>query len=274
MKSIPLRTLAITGIIGSLLAVTACGSQTTPSPNAGTPSATATIEPAPVASGPVAKDGTPLTGTHGLKVKGLAENENGQYLQITISDDDPALVYNADIVTPDITAKFAAEEIADAQKFAMTFLVEEGFDSTVNDGTNYDEWMAREASNFNPVLFDALRAALVEQKDFINLRGWGLDHTGYTYHYDKDSTRILSYSITPTGVSASSNPNNPEAIVFNYTYELSTVQKNLENEIYPVTTKGNGRIGVRKDPASAGKWLISEMYTNYESFSADEYLNP
>lgn len=274
-KSITWRTLAATGILTAVFSVTACGGQPVPDsvPVQQAPSTTTTAEPAPTSTGPVAKDGTPLTGTHDLKVKGLAENEKGQYLQITISDDDPALVYDPNIVTPQISEKFTAEEITEAQKFAMTFFVEEGLDSTLNDGTNYDEWINRELSNFTPRLHSELTTALKSDVEFINLRGWGKGQK-YTYQYDKNSTRILGYILEPMGVIPSLNPVNSESMVFTYNYEVSTAQKNLAGTVFPVNTKGQGKIGVEKDPANPGKWLISEMHTKYESLAATENLNP
>lgn len=281
MKLLSLRSLTATLALSSLLAITACGgTQTAPdtvptsdAPSTSAPSATPTLENGAKPGGPVAKDGTPLTGTHGLKVKGPAENEHGQYLQITISDDDPALKYDPNIVTPQISSKFTAEEITDAQKFAMTFFVEEGLDSTLNNGSNYEEWMQRELDKFVPRVQPEIKNALNSDMEFIHLRNWGKG-LQYNFHYDKDSTRVLGYKVEPVGVIPSMNPANSESMVFVYNYEVSTVQTNLAGAIYPASLKGEGKIGVEKDPAIPAKWLISEMHTKYDAFIATENLNP
>jgi hypothetical protein len=283
MKTNSFKAVVIAGLMSSLLAVTACGAQTTPAPAESTTpvtqSASPSVEatPAPqvsTAEKPLAADGkTPLTGTHGLKVKGPAQNENGQYLQITISDDDPALVYNADIVAPQIAQKFTPEEITEAQKFAMTFLVEEGWDSTINDGKNYDEWLGRNAHNFTSIVQPELVTALNADNESIHLRNWSRGQ-GYTYAYDKDSTRYLNYDIDLMGVFPSVYPVNSESMVFTYNYELVTAQKNLAGKAFAVQTKGEGKFGVEKDPNTPGKWLISEIFSKYDTFAGAENLNP
>ena len=182
MKNVSLRTMALTGVVASLLAATACSSPTAPAPatdlvtaapsaSASAPATTAP-EPEPTASTvakPRAADGTPLTGTHGLKVKGPANNGKGDYLQITVQDNDPAITYDANVVMPEVAAKFTPEEIAEAQKFAMTFVVEEGFDSTLNDGTNADEWLGKNLDKFAPRDHSEVSAAAKGGKDFINM---------------------------------------------------------------------------------------------------------
>lgn len=284
MKNVSLRTIALTGVVASLLAVTACSAPTNPAPatdsatTAPSASAPATTTPEPettvsTAAKPRAADGTPLTGTHGLKVKGPANNGKGDYLQITVKDNDPAITYNPEVVTPQIAAKFTPEEIASAQKFAMTFVVEEGFDSTLNDGTNADEWLSRNLDKFAPKVQPEVSAAAKAGKPFINMDGWG-DGQHYTYFYDKDSTRIVSYEFPQMGVVQSSNPENADSMVFNYPYQIVAAEKNLAGKTFAALIKGTGKIGVEKDPANPGKWLITEMQTKYEVTAGTENLNP
>lgn len=284
MKSKSFKFIVTAGLMGSLLAISACGNQNTPAPAVETPapasqSASATPEPTPsptvsTLEKPLAADNkTPLYGTHGLKVKGPAENENGQYLQITISDDDPALVYNADLVTPQIAAKFTPEEIAEAQKFSMTFFVEEGLDSTLNNGTNYDEWINRNIGNFSPKVQGEAINALKSDQEFIHLRNWNKG-AKYQYFYDKDSTRYVNYDIQEMGVVPSLNEANSKSIVFAFKYEAVTAQKNLAGKVYAAQTKGEAKIGVEKDPTTPGKWLISELFTKYDVTAGTENLNP
>lgn len=284
MKNVSLRTMVLTGVVGSLLAVTACSAPAGPAPatdsaTAGTSasspaSAPATPEPTvSTATKPRAADGTPLFGTHGLKIKGPANNGKGDYLQITVQDNDPAITYNAEVVFPEVAAKFTPEEIAEAQKFAMTFVVEEGFDSTLNDGTNADEWLSRNVDKFSPKIQPELSAAAKQGKEFINMSGWG-EGQQYTYFYDKDSTRIVSYEFPQMGVKLSSNPVNAESMLFVYPYQIVAAEKNLAGKVYAALIKGTGSIGVEKDPANPGKWLITEMQTKYDVSAATENLNP
>lgn len=286
MKNVSLRTMALTGVVASLLAVTACSSPTSPAPatdsTTAAPSAsssepaTTAPEPEPTVSTvakPRAADGTPLFGTHGLKVKGPANNGKGDYLQITVQDNDPAITYNADVVMPEVASKFTPEEIAQAQKFAMTFVVEEGFDSTLNDGTNADEWLSRNVDKFSPKIRPELSAAAKQGKEFINMAGWGVGQK-YTYFYDKDSTRIVSYEFPEMGVKLSDNPINADSMVFNYPYQLVVAEQNLAGKTFAALIKGSGRIGVEKDPANPGKWLITEMQTKYDVSAGTENLNP
>lgn len=284
MKNVSLRTIVLTSVVGSLLAVTACSvpagpapatESATTGPSASSPaSAPATPEPTvSTAAKPRAADGTPLFGTHGLKIKGPANNGKGDYLQITVQDNDPAITYNAEVVFPEVAAKFTPEEIAEAQKFAMTFVVEEGFDSTLNDGTNADEWLSRNVDKFSPKIQPELSAAAKQGKEFINMSGWG-EGQQYTYFYDKDSTRIVSYEFPQMGVKLSSNPVNAESMLFVYPYQIVAAEKNLAGKVYAALIKGTGSIGVEKDPANPGKWLITEMQTKYDVSAATENLNP
>jgi hypothetical protein len=282
MKNVSLRTAALTGIVASLFAVTACSGPSTPTPatdsatTSASAAATTAPEPEPTVSTvakPRAADGTPLTGTHGLKVKGPANNGKGDYLQITVKDNDPAITYDANVVTPQIAAKFTPEEIAEAQKFAMTFVVEEGFDSTLNDGTNADEWLSRNADKFSPKIKTELAAAAKQGKEFINMSGWGVGQK-YTYFYDKDSTRIVSYEFPQMGVIESLNPVNADSMVFSYPYQLVVAEQNLGGKVFAALIKGTGKIGVEKDPANPGKWLITEMQTKYDVSAGTENLNP
>lgn len=276
--------MVLTGVVGSLLAVTACTAPAGPAPatdsattapsTSSPTSAPATPEPTvSTAAKPRAADGTPLFGTHGLKIKGPANNGKGDYLQITVQDNDPAITYNPEVVFPEVAAKFTPEEIAEAQKFAMTFVVEEGFDSTLNDGTNADEWLSRNVDKFSPKIQSELSAAAKQGKEFINMSGWGVGQK-YTYFYDKDSTRIVSYEFPQMGVKLSSNPVNAESMLFVYPYQIVAAEKNLAGKVYAALIKGTGSIGVEKDPANPGKWLITEMQTKYDVSAATENLNP
>jgi hypothetical protein len=267
------HSLFATALAGVILATSACGSgTTTPEPSASAteaPSATAaSSSSSPSASATPSPDyasGDDLKGTHGLKIKGIAENEHGQYLQITIADNDPALAYKPEIIDTTITGKFSQGQILEAQKFALTFAVEEMFDSTVNGGyESINAWAAKNESRIAPKLRQDFKNALQANKEVLNLKSWGSENAGsYTYVYDKDSTRILGYEVRPTSIV--STPDAPEAIGFKFDYDYNIVVQNIETkDIFPVHVKGKGHVFVENNE---GAWQVVGIQTQYEGFA-------
>lgn len=267
--------LAAAVLVGSLLATTAC---TANNPEPAAPAATeSTISPAapveketPAETAPA--EGADLIGTHGLAIKGLAENEHGQYLQIALPDNDPSLEYKPELVTAEVTSKFSPEKIKEAQKFAMTFTAEEMFDSTLNGGFENDKWFAKNGQKIAPELRESLVAHARANKDFVNRSSWGAENSGkYTYAYDKDSTRILGYEIRLTEVR--NTPEDLRSIGFHFDYDYNIVAQNIEtSKTFPMHVTGKGRLYVREDESNPGNWMITGFKTDYEGSAATENL--
>lgn len=259
--------VAATILTGVLLAITGCGATSNGTPaesqSPATESAIAQASPsATAAETPAETD--PLKGTHGLTIKGLAENEHGQYLQITIAPDDPALVYQPELVNPAISAAFTPEEIKEAQKFTMTFAIEEVIDSVLNGGYEKgDEWFAENKDRIDASIQPTVMEYIKANKEFIHRKSWGSDYSGkLNYVYDKDSTRIVGYGLRLTEVTQ--DPNALESIVFRADYAYNIVTEHLPNaKKFSLHVDGKLTLAAKKDPANPGKWLITGIHTNF-----------
>jgi len=255
-------------VSGLILATTACGTGneetsgvTGPAPVSESASASPSVSAAPAVTFP---DGEPVTGTHGLTVKGSAKNENGEYLQITIAKDDPALVYQPELVQPEVAAAFTPDEIAEAQKFLMTFAVEEYMDSVLNDGYDQvDEWIAANRHRISPVLLTQLKPHADANKHFVHRKNIGSDYLGkvVTAH-DKESTRIVGYGLRLTNVKQ--DPKDVSSIVFQADYGFDAVGQYIDsNEYTRIDVDGKLTLAAQKDPNNPGKWLITGIHGDY-----------
>lgn len=270
MKNTTTRnTLAAFMLAGTILATTACGagsensngvSGTSPVSESASAQPTATETPTIKFS-----DGEPVTGTHGLTVKGPAKNEHGEYLQITIAKDDPALVYNPDLVRPEVATAFSPEEIVEAQKVAMTFAVEEYMDSVINEGyQQIDEWIAANKSKFAPELLAQVKPHADANKHFVHRFAHSPEYNGkVSLAYDKDSTRIVGYGLRATAVRQ--DPKDISSMVFDAEYGFDAVGKYVDSGEYTrIDVDGTLTIAVRKDENNPGKWLITGIHGNYK----------
>lgn len=147
------RTAALLAVSG--LVLTGCGTAAEIPPATG--EATETNQP------PVAEATTAATASgveagaviNGLPTKKeLANDGKGEYIQTTVSPDDPARIYNPAIVQSSATDLFSEAEIREAQEMLVTFIYEEVYDSTIlgnpSDQANVDRWVAKHADSFAP----------------------------------------------------------------------------------------------------------------------------
>jgi len=139
----------------AMLALSACEGSVTISPSGSvTPSASETVASSPAPSATPAGDvaGSVINGIPTKKE--LAKDAKGSFIQTTISADDPAMKYNASVVDPNVAEAYSEEEVLAAQQFIVTFIAEEGLDSTLN-GTKenleiVDAWWAANKDKIDP----------------------------------------------------------------------------------------------------------------------------
>lgn len=196
------RTAALLAISG--LVITGCGTTADTSPAAG--EATETKQ-APVAEPTTAVTGSgTLAGTviNGLPTKKeIANDGKGEYIQTTISPDDPAMNYNPAIVESTATDRFSEADIREAQKMLVTFIAEEVYDSTLNGNPNdhaaIDRWFASHADLIAPEQFDIM---LNEVKNDVTMHPVmrGTHREGYELAYGPDTVHVLDRDITVTKI--------------------------------------------------------------------------
>lgn len=194
----PTRHLLGATAVGILLAATACAGPAQSTSAASTPAsekATPTTSPSP----------TKQVSATGLPIKGLANDGRGEYLQTTITDDDPAMTLDPSIVEENATSRFSMDEIASAQKFIIKFIAEEGIDSTLNGNPNdpatIDAWWAKNKDKMDPskqdVLLAGARSEDVNQNFVFRPR---FREGQYGLAYGPTRTHIVNRTIKPKAI--------------------------------------------------------------------------
>lgn len=251
------KSITVVGIASSLVLVSACGTASTPPVASPSESSMASMSAEPSTTPSATASTVPVSS---IPVKGPANNGKGEYLQTTISSDDPAMKYNPDVVMPDALAKFSVEDITAAQQVAMTFLAEEGIDSTLNDGKDVDAWFAVNKEKIAPELQAPVYDYLKAGKTFVATGSWDeANKNNLTYSYVPGKPRVKFRQITVTKVQTEDAPAGT-SLIFH-----TDVQYIMAGSTKDITVKGTMMYAVRKD-AATGKWLITGQKSNYEGF--------
>lgn len=251
----PGKLLVVAGLAGVLMATTACGGAVEANPAATS---------APIASETVA--GPPKSSTAGTVVNGiptkpeLAFDGKNYYVQTTIADNDPAMTYDPAKSSRQANERFSPDELADGQKFATKFVVEEVLDSIINDNhgdkETVTEWLDANKDKLDPAQYasfaDNLNAPYDPEDAFL-LRGVHREGK-YELVSGPDQTRVLSRTITPTVIRADTIESK------NYVeYEVQVrvaykVKLNGQDTVETVDAKIQTVLG--KDPVT-NKWFIA-----------------
>lgn len=205
------KTLGAVVAASAIIALSACGvdgGKAQAEPNVqtsatSTASATATATPSAAKAGVEAGDVI-----NGLPTKKeLANDGKGDYIQTTISPDDPAFIYNPVIVEPNASSAYTEAEIREVQKKFVTFVAEETIDSTLNDNPSdneaQDAWWAKHKDQIAPYAQDRFLAALKANdpnQPFV-FRGQ-LRQTKYSLAHGSGVTHVNSRKITVKAVKA------------------------------------------------------------------------
>lgn len=249
------KVVAALGVATMLFMVTSCSNgnaQVAASPDA---SSTASASPsvAAIPSGPKLGDVI-----NGIPTKTeLANDGKGDYIQTTISDDDPAMKFNPALASPDVTDAFTAEEIADAQKFIMTFIAEEGIDSVINNNTsdakNVDAWWAKNKDKIDPAYQNEFLGQL-KSEDLLYTIVMRTNHRTNDLVYGKDTTRVTKRQITPT-IYYVAPMNGVNYVRFDATGNFTMATK-VGDTIQSEDTSASFNYTVRKSNSEHG-WMIS-----------------
>lgn len=238
------------GIAAVLMLGTGCGGTTTPA----APIASETVSAEPKSS---------IAGTvvNGIPTKPeLAFDGKNSYVQTTISDDDPAMIYDEMKVRTNVFSLFSVDEIKEGQKLATKFVAEEVLDSILND--NYADketiakWLDANKEKFDPAQYDNfakhLNAPYNPDDPFLVM---GVHREGkYELVSGPDQIRIQSRTITPTIIRGDTVEGKPYV-----EYEVKV------RVAYKVKLKGQDTIEtvdaviqttLGKDPVT-NKWYIS-----------------
>jgi hypothetical protein len=258
---------------GVIVALSACGvdggkaqaeppaSASTAPTTSATTSATATPSSAGVKAGDVI-NGIPTK-------KELANDGKGNYIQTTIAPDDSAFTFNPAIVSQEEPALFTDAEIKDAQKFIVTFLAEEGLDSTLNDNSAdaaaQEAWWARNKEKINVSDRDELYRDVKsnDPNKPIVFRGQFRQDTDtsnkYSLVHGDNVTHIYSRKITPVEIKTGER-NGQKLIGVNTQVDFSM---NAVLDGKTVVEASSGKVGYTVTKSPEGKWVITGYYSNY-----------
>lgn len=249
---------------GIIIALSACGVN---GGNAQVESSTpsSTVTPA-VSTGTGMKAGDLINGLPTKKE--LANDGKGDYIQTTVSDDDPALTYNKAIVGQTVLSSYKESEITDLQKQFVTFVAEEGIDSTLNDnptdGATQEAWWNKNKGRFDPSYQAELHSDLKSNDPNKPLVFRGqfrqAGNTKYSLLHGADKTHVHSRKITPTLIKVGTLDGR-QAIRIQADVEF-VLNANLKDKTVLETTKGTVSYTYAKDAAS-GKWLITGFSSKY-----------
>lgn len=260
------KVIAATGVVGALVFTSACSAPEAVSTTA--PSPSASVSSAPTASAEPTAPTVALKMPDGIIAKGVANDGVGDYLQTSISDDDPAMKYNPALADAAAKAHFSEAELAEAQKVAVRFIAEEAIDSTLNGGVgDIDVWFAAHKSQLHPVNQDGILAHLKtsdKNKVILARESWMLERPGYSYVHGADTPRVTARKITPLAARYAEDSTLQGVMIdTNVSYSMAVTKKGAMDSVQ--STTGEISFAVAKDPADGGKWKIAGYNTNYHT---------
>lgn len=256
------KLIAAAGIVGALIFTSACSASEAAAP-AGTafPSASASASATPSAT-PAPTATFPYTLSSGLIAKGIANDGHGDYIQTSIADTDPAMQYNPAITDDAAKAHYSAAELADAQKFIVRFIAEEAIDSTLNNGTDVDGWLAAHKDEMHPANQAGLLSDLKAGKVVMARETWMADRPDLSYVHGAGTPRVKSRTITPVKLRYVTSAN-LQGVMLDTTasYAMAVNRGTLKTT---QSTTAELSFAVAKDPAD-GKWKIAGYNANYHT---------
>lgn len=186
------RRLATFSLAGLLALTTACSA---PTPSTSPTSASATKPDVPAKTSPPAEPvdeavqpGADI-GVPGLVALRRVTTDNGSYIQSTLAPGNPLLGYDPKRVQNKVKDAYSQAEILDAQRFLVTFIAEEGLDSSLGDNMTpqtRQTWYDANRSKFiadapwlDPLVLESDNAgALVNAYAQFQRPGYSLAHDG------------------------------------------------------------------------------------------------
>lgn len=253
------KATAVAGVATMLFMVTSCsaGNQNAASTDG---SSTSSSE----ANRSAAKPGDVIKGIP-TKTE-LANNGKGDYIQTTISDDDPAMKFNPALVTtPEASKLFTNTEMEEAQKFAMRYIAEEAIDSQINDNStdtkNIDDWWAKNKDKMAPQYQEEFLATL-KSEDLTKALVFRTNFRKYSLDYGKDKARVFNRKLTVDKIQGGT-VKGMNVLVFDASgsFSMSAV---VGGKVKPEDTSATFKLGVLKDPAT-GKWVIGGVQNTFKT---------
>lgn len=252
------RSIAAVGIAGVLTFSTACAGgqdmernspETSPSPS---PSISQT-----------APAGPSVTGGEIIKTN------KGEYLQSTISPDDPAMKYDPAVAYANPEEHVSREQIEKAQAFTVKYIAEDVIDSPLNnDAASVDSWWSENKNNFDPAYQESIRKDFDESEGPLIRNAWQKDFKDYEYNYvySPTETRISDRDIKVNEIYYSDNGMLAVDVKYNYTAKVNT-----PDGIGYEKVSGTYLVGLIPSSANESGWVISHYNSKY---TVNDFVEP
>lgn len=259
------KAIAATGIVGALIFTSACSSPEVSAPTAEVSPSASASESAPTASATPTAATVALKMPDGITIKGVANDGVGDYLQTSISDDDPAMKYSPAIADEAAKAHYSEADLAEAQKVAVKFIAEEAIDSTLNGGRgDIDVWWNAHKDQIHPSNHEAMLADMkTPNKAPLARELWMAEKEKYSYVHGPETARVTGRTITPLALRFVENATLQGVMLdTNVAYGMEVTdgtKRNIQN------STGEISIAVAKDVADGGKWKIAGYTTAYHT---------
>lgn len=251
------RTAAAVGLAGLMTFSTACsGGQDI----GNAPENTSSPSPSISQTGPA---GPSITGGKVIKT------EKGEYLQSTISPDDPAMKYDPSVAIGNPEDYVSREQIEKGQDFTVKFVAEEVIDSSLNNGAgNTDKWWNENKNKFDPTYHTAIREDLDKTDGPVVQNKWHKDVVDYDYNYvySKNETRISDRDIKVYEVYHSEN----NMLVFKTKYDY-TAKVQTPDGIGYEKVSGDYVVGLIPSDKDESGWAISHYSSKYD---VNDFIEP
>lgn len=185
----------------------------------------------------------------------VIKTKYGSYLKSTILDSDPAMKVDPKTIDASITPALR-KELGAAQRAIITFIAEEGIDSTLNGAIQTpDQWWKEHKGKIHPDYQKAFYKEVSTHQPFVVNEHWQQKTYKGKYHYVyKDgSTRIFDRVIKPSKIWAISG--DAIALKADVSYKMESVPGVGKTKTGLQSSSGTMTYSVSKDPAT-GKWLI------------------
>lgn len=260
--------------VAALLALSACSTPAPPTPadNAqATTSASVSASATPSTPVPAVKDGVvEITSPIGQKLSFSSTPVNdgkGEYLPVTILDNDPMLMLNASVVEQTAKDAFTADEIESANKFAVKFMATEAIDSVLNnnpsDASNTKKWLATHSQLFDPQNKDELTTLTLENQPNKPIVFRGQFREGkYELDYGKTATHVASRDVKVKRILAKQIASGQTVIGVQADVNF-TLNAKVDGKILPENTSATVGYILVKNPA--GGWFINGFQAGYNT---------
>lgn len=203
----------------------------------------------------------PQTGTGGILPNGISTFGPSPYLSSTISDDDPAMQFDADDVSDVAAGAYSEDEVAEAQAFIVRFIAEHHLDTPLLNASGEDgvEWFEARKDALDPEQWDDFREPLSQPGvgGVIPDYQWLEGETVLDVEYSQETPRVIDRKIELDEIDLSASG---DALLFEFDLEGRIAGTEVGGESRELFLFIEGDASFALLPSESG-WMIVD-FTN------------